>query len=113
MDAWNDLDTNVEWSSSSSAVNVFDTYSQNNNIVGYNIPYCQGGYDGYRISNDTFGNKYHNAHSPHNRGSIASHEIGHAMAMFHSSYNTHVMYISCCPNAGPTSNDEDALNALY
>ena len=113
VDEWNDLDTNVEWSNSGSADNVFDTYSKKDNQVGYNLGTCQDGYDGYRVANLTFGNTYYNEYSPHNRGAVASHEVGHAMAMFHSSYNTHVMFQICCPQSGPTSNDEGALNALY
>ena len=113
VDSWNDLSTNVEWEYDGSGVTAFGVYNSNDGRLGYNQPYCAGGYNGIRTSNVTWGNLNYEPHTFSKRQAIAGHELGHAMGLFHSTNDGDLMYGYCCPTDTPTSNDEAAVNALY
>ena len=112
VDGWNDLDTNVEWEHSNYGDNTLNSYSVDDNQAGFNQPYCSSGSNPVRVMNDSWGNSYYYP-TMDDRRSTATHEMGHAMGLWHSTDNDDVMYPSCCDVTSPSSGDEDAVNDMY
>lgn len=112
IDAWNDLDTNVEWEHDSYGDTALGVYSAEDGNRGINYGYCTSGSNPVRYANTTWGNSYYESTSSE-RKSTAGHELGHAMGLWHSTDDDDLMYYECCPTTEPTSNDEDAVNDMY
>ena len=73
---------------------------------------CSDDSDPVREYNDVWGNSYY-ADTSLKRRVVATHEVGHAIALKHSSNEKDIMYPSCCKATKISDNDEAAVNDLY